>query len=84
MKAFALLLSPTRRLAEIRRVPQILMLLLFYLREIRSGASPNNNSPLPLSHEPHPAIGGIPARAANFNASTIPLARDSLRRLAEY
>ena len=77
-------MSPTRRLAEIRRVPQILMLPLFRLREIRSGASPNNNSPLPLSHEPHPAIGGNSARAANFNASAILLARDSLRRLAKY
>ena len=41
MKAFALLLSPTRRLTEFRRMPQIFTLLLFCLRAIHSGASPN-------------------------------------------
>ena len=33
-------MSPTRRLAEIRRVPQIPVLSLFCLRDICSGASP--------------------------------------------
>ena len=75
-------MRPVGRLAEIRRVPQISTLLLFRLREIRSGASPNMKSAFLPSHEPRWAIGGNPTRAANFDSFAISLARDSLRRLA--
>ena len=46
------------------------------------GASPHNNSPLPLSHEPHQAIGGDPTRAANSGFIAFLLARYLLRRFA--
>ena len=46
------------------------------------GASPNNNSPLPLSHEPHQAIGGNPTRTANSGFIAFLLARYLLRRFA--